>query len=28
ADVPDRLREMIDEGRLGRKSGAGFYEYS
>jgi len=28
ADVPDRVRAMVDEGRLGRKSGAGFYEYS
>jgi 3-hydroxybutyryl-CoA dehydrogenase len=27
ADVPQRVRELIDEGRLGRKSGAGFYEY-
>ncbi len=28
ADVPDRLRQMVDEGRLGRKSGSGFHEYS
>ena len=27
ADVPDRVHELIDEGRLGRKAGAGFYEY-
>jgi 3-hydroxybutyryl-CoA dehydrogenase len=27
AEVPQRVREMIAEGRLGRKSGAGFYEY-
>jgi 3-hydroxybutyryl-CoA dehydrogenase len=27
ADVPERLREMIAAGRLGRKSGAGFYQY-
>jgi len=25
--VPERLRELIGAGRLGRKSGAGFYEY-
>jgi 3-hydroxyacyl-CoA dehydrogenase len=27
ADIPDRVRELIDDGRLGRKAGAGFYEY-
>ena len=26
-DIPDRVRELIDEGRLGRKAGAGFYDY-
>jgi 3-hydroxybutyryl-CoA dehydrogenase len=25
--IPDRVRELIDAGRLGRKSGAGFYDY-
>jgi len=25
--VPDRVRALIDAGRLGKKSGAGFYEY-
>ena len=25
--VPERLRELAAAGRLGRKSGAGFYEY-
>jgi 3-hydroxybutyryl-CoA dehydrogenase len=28
ADVPDRVRQMAADGRLGRKSGAGFYSYS
>lgn len=27
ADVPERVRELAKAGRLGRKSGAGFYEY-
>jgi 3-hydroxybutyryl-CoA dehydrogenase len=27
ADVPPRVRELIAEGRLGRKTGAGFFEY-
>jgi 3-hydroxyacyl-CoA dehydrogenase len=26
-EVPDRVRELIEQGRLGRKAGAGFYEY-
>jgi 3-hydroxybutyryl-CoA dehydrogenase len=26
-EVPARMRELIDAGRLGRKSGAGFYSY-
>jgi 3-hydroxyacyl-CoA dehydrogenase len=25
--VPERVRELIDAGRLGRKTGRGFYEY-
>jgi 3-hydroxybutyryl-CoA dehydrogenase len=28
ADVPERVHELIAEGRLGRKAGAGFYDYS
>jgi 3-hydroxybutyryl-CoA dehydrogenase len=27
ADVPPRVHELIDQGKLGRKAGAGFYEY-
>jgi 3-hydroxybutyryl-CoA dehydrogenase len=27
ADVPERVRELIAAGRLGRKSGGGFYDY-
>lgn len=27
ADVPERVRQMAADGRLGRKSGAGFYSY-
>jgi 3-hydroxybutyryl-CoA dehydrogenase len=27
-EVPGRVRQLIDEGRLGMKAGAGFYEYS
>jgi 3-hydroxybutyryl-CoA dehydrogenase len=27
ADVPGRVRELIAEGRLGRKAGRGFYDY-
>jgi 3-hydroxyacyl-CoA dehydrogenase len=26
-DVPNRVRELIEQGKLGRKAGAGFYEY-
>jgi 3-hydroxyacyl-CoA dehydrogenase len=27
-EVPERVRELADSGRTGKKSGAGFYEYS
>jgi 3-hydroxybutyryl-CoA dehydrogenase len=27
ADVPRRVRELIEEGKLGKKAGAGFYQY-
>jgi 3-hydroxyacyl-CoA dehydrogenase len=27
AEVPARVRQLIADGRLGKKSGAGFYEY-
>jgi 3-hydroxybutyryl-CoA dehydrogenase len=27
ADVPPRMRELIEQGKLGRKAGAGFYNY-
>jgi 3-hydroxybutyryl-CoA dehydrogenase len=26
-EIPSRVRQLIDEGRLGRKAGAGFYDY-
>lgn len=28
AEVPDRVRSLVEAGRLGRKSGAGFYDYA
>jgi 3-hydroxybutyryl-CoA dehydrogenase len=27
ADVPDRVRQQVEEGRLGKKSGKGFFDY-
>jgi hypothetical protein len=27
AEIPDRVRELIAEGNLGRKAGHGFYTY-
>jgi 3-hydroxyacyl-CoA dehydrogenase len=27
AEVPKRMQELIEQGKLGKKSGAGFYDY-
>ena len=28
ADVPGRVHELIADGKLGKKAGAGFYDYA
>jgi 3-hydroxyacyl-CoA dehydrogenase len=27
-EIPDRVRELVEQGRLGKKAGAGFYDYA